>query len=253
MDGGATIVSALSVLVVDDEAPARDELAFLLRQQELVGRIAQAADAAGCVEQLAAGGFDAVFLDVRMPNADGLAVARVIAQMARPPQVVFVTAYEAHAVEAFHLEAIDYLMKPVRPRRLGMTIKRLLRAREAAEPGSAMAAPALDDRIAVTHRGQIRLIAVADVRVAIADGEGCTVQTAGGRYYVRQPLKELERRLERHGFLRVHRAHLVNLNQVSSIEGFFNGTYLLKMQGLPDLTVPVSRRHAQALKAAIRL
>ena len=94
---------------------------------------------------------------------------------------------------------------------------------------------------------------VADIQVAIADGEGCTVRTAGGRYHVRQTLQDLERRLERHGFLRVHRAHLVNLNQVSSIEGFFNGTYLLKLEGVPDLTVPVSRRHAAALKAAIRL
>jgi len=246
-------VSGLSVLVVDDEAPARDELAFLLRQQETVGRIAQAADAAGCVELLASGGFDAVFLDVRMPNADGLALARMIGQLARPPQVVFVTAYEAHAVEAFRLAATDYLMKPVRPERLGMTIKRLLRARAAGVAAAEPAAQPLDDRVAVNHKGQIRLVPVADIRVAIADGEGCTVRTASGRYHVRQTLQELERRLERHGFLRVHRAHLVNLNQVSSIEGFFNGTYLLKLEGLPDLTVPVSRRHAAALKAAIRL
>jgi two-component system, LytTR family, response regulator len=246
-------VTPLSVLVVDDEAPARDELAFLLRQQEPVGRIAQAADAAGCVGLLAGGGFDAVFLDVRMPNADGLALARMIGQLARPPQVVFVTAYEDHAVEAFRLAAADYLMKPVRPERLGVTINRLLRARDAAAAGPAAAAPPLDDRIAVSHRGQIRLVPVADIQVAIADGEGCTVRTAGGRYHVRQTLQDLERRLERHGFLRVHRAHLVNLNQVSSIEGFFNGTYLLKLEGLPDLTVPVSRRHAAALKAAIRL
>ncbi len=246
-------MSGLSVLVVDDEAPARDELAFLLRQQETVGRIAQAADAAGCVELLAGGGFDAVFLDVRMPNADGLALARMIGQLARPPQVVFVTAYEAHAVEAFRLAATDYLMKPVRPERLGMTIKRLLRARAAGVAAAEPAAQPLDDRVAVNHKGQIRLVPVADIRVAIADGEGCTVRTASGRYHVRQTLQELERRLERHGFLRVHRAHLVNLNQVSSIEGFFNGTYLLKLEGLPDLTVPVSRRHAAALKAAIRL
>ena len=246
-------MTALSVLVVDDEAPARDELAFLLRQQEPVGRIAQAADAAGCVELLAGGGFDAVFLDVRMPNVDGLALARMIGQLARPPQVVFVTAYEDHAVEAFRLAATDYLMKPVRPERLGMTIKRLLRARAAGVAAAEPAAQPLDDRVAVNHKGQIRLVPVADIRVAIADGEGCTVRTASGRYHVRQTLQELERRLERHGFLRVHRAHLVNLNQVSSIEGFFNGTYLLKLEGLPDLTVPVSRRHAAALKAAIRL
>jgi DNA-binding LytR/AlgR family response regulator len=242
----------LAVLVVDDEAPARDELAFLLQQQEMVGRVAQAAGATACLELLGRDEFDAVFLDVRMPNLDGLALARLIGQMARPPQVVFVTAYEDHAVEAFGLAAVDYLMKPVRPARLGVTVQRLARAR-AAGAAPPQGAPPLEDRIAVSARGQIRLLHAAEVRVAIADGEGVTVRTADGRYHVRHSLHELEERLERHGFLRVHRAYLVNLNHVSSIDSFFNGTYLLKLTGLPDLTVPVSRRHAADLRAAIRL
>jgi DNA-binding LytR/AlgR family response regulator len=245
------MIDRLSVLVVDDEAPARDELAFLLQQQAPVSRVAQAASATECLDILARGGVDAVFLDVRMPHLDGLALARVIGQMARPPQVVFVTAYEAHAVEAFGLAAVDYLMKPVRPDRLGVTVQRLARARVAATaPASA---PPLGDRIAVSARGRIRLLPAAEVRVAIADGEGVTVRTAEGQYHVRHTLHELEERLEPHGFLRVHRAYLVNLNHVASIDSFFNGTYLLKVAGLPDLTVPVSRRHAADLRAAIKL
>lgn len=243
----------LSVMVVDDEAPARDELAFLLQQQELVGRVAQAASATECLALLGRGEIDAVFLDVRMPHLDGLALARLIGQMARPPQVVFVTAYEDHAVEAFGLAVTDYLMKPVRPERLGVTVQRLARSRSSGAVAAQPAAAALPDRIAVSARGQIRLLPAADVRVAIADGEGVTVRTADGRYHVRQTLHELEERLEPHGFLRVHRAYLVNLNHVSSIDSFFNGTYLLKLAGLPDLTVPVSRRHAADLRAAIRL
>jgi DNA-binding LytR/AlgR family response regulator len=244
----------LAVLVVDDEAPARDELAFLLQQQELVSRVTQAAGATACLDLLGRDAFDAVFVDVRMPHLDGLALARLIGQMARPPQVVFVTAYEDHAVEAFGLAAVDYLMKPVRPERLGVTIQRLARARaRASEAAAPQSAPPLGDRIAVSARGQIRLLPAAEVRVAIADGEGVTVRTAEGRYHVRHTLHELEDRLERHGFLRVHRAYLVNLNHVSSIDSFFNGTYLLKLAGLPDLTVPVSRRHAADLRAAIRL
>jgi DNA-binding LytR/AlgR family response regulator len=244
----------LSVLVVDDEAPARDELAFLLQQQELVGRVLQAPSATACLEVLGRGGVDAVFLDVRMPHLDGLALARLIGQMARPPQVVFVTAYEDHAVEAFGLAAVDYLMKPVRPERLGMTVQRLARARaDAGTVASPPAVPPLGDRIAVSTGGRIRLVPAADVRVAVADGEGVTVRTAEGRYHVRHTLHELEERLEAHGFLRVHRAYLVNLNHVSSIDSFFNGTYLLKLAGINDLTVPVSRRHAADLRAAIRL
>jgi two-component system response regulator LytT len=242
----------LNVLVVDDEAPARDELAFLLRQQEAIGSIVQAADASHGLALMAEGQFDAVFLDVRMPHMDGLALARVIGQMARPPRVVFVTAYEEHAVEAFGLAAADYLLKPVRRERLGVTIGRLARA-SAGGPGPEAGSGPLEDRIAVTARGQIRLIALTDVRVAIADGEGVSVLTDDGRYHGRQTLSELERRLRSHGFLRVHRSYLVNLNHVSSIESFFNGTYLLKLAGVRDLTVPVSRRHAADLKAAIRL
>ena len=241
----------LNVLVVDDEAPARDELAFLLRQQEAVGRVAMAAGASECLDLLGRGGFDAVFLDVRMPHLDGLALARVIGRMVQPPHVVFVTAYEDHAVEAFGLAAVDYLMKPVRRERLGVTIGRLTRA--IAPSDGQPSAAALEDRIAVTARGQIRLIPISDVRVAVADGEGASVLTQDGRYHVRQSLHELEHRLQGHGFLRVHRGHLVNLNHVSSIESFFNGTYLLKLSGLRDLTVPVSRRHAADLKSAIRL
>ena len=241
----------LNVLVVDDEAPARDELAFLLRQQQAIGRVALAAGASECVELLGRGGFDAVFLDVRMPHLDGLALARVIGRMVQPPHVVFVTAYEDHAVEAFGLAAVDYLMKPVRPERLGVTIGRLTRTK-APSDGQTSAA-ALEDRIAVIARGQIRLIAISDVRVAVANGEGASVLTQDGRYHVRQSLQELERRLRGHGFLRVHRGYLVNMNHVSSIENFFNGTYLLKLTGLRDLTVPVSRRHAADLKSAIRL
>ena len=240
----------LDVLVVDDEAPARDELAFLLRQQKPIGRVVLAASASECLDLLGRTTFDAVFLDVRMPHLDGLTLARVIAGLARAPDVVFVTAYEDHAVEAFGLAAVDYLMKPVRPERLGVTIGRLTRARA---PTEQTGAPALDDRIAVTARGQIRLIPIADVRVALADDEGASVLTPDGRYHVRQPLHELERRLLSRGFLRVHRGYLVNLNHVSSMQGFFNGTYLLKLSGLGDLTVPVSRRHAADLKSAIRL
>ncbi len=242
----------LRVLVVDDEAPARDELAFLLRQQQLVASVEMAADATECLDLIDRGGFDAVFCDVRMPHMDGLALARVLGRMGRPPQVVFVTAYEDHAVEAFGLAAVDYLMKPVRPERLGVTIARLVRAGGPPTREVGLGA-SIGDRIAVHAHGRIQLIPVAEVRVASVDGEGTTVLTPEGRYHVRQPLHQLEEQLGPRGFLRVHRRYLVNLNHVSSIESFFNGTYLLKLDGLRDVTVPVSRRHAPDLKVAVRL
>lgn len=243
----------LDVLVVDDEAPARDELAFLLNQQDAVGRIEQAADGSRCLELLAGNSFDAVFLDVRMPDLDGISLARVIGSLARPPQVVFVTAFEDHAVEAFGLEAVDYLLKPVRPERLGVTIGRLAQA-GAQAPTEEAAEPTLADRIGVYARGgKILIMPVNEIRLAVVEEDRTFVVTPQGRFGVRSTLSELEQRLKRHPFLRVHRQHLVNLNHVDSVESFFNGTYLLKLSGLPNLAVPVSRRHAPDLKSALGL
>ncbi len=241
----------LDVLAVDDEAPARDELAFLLDQQPAVGRVSQAADGARCLELLAAHDYDAVFLDVRMPNLDGVALAQVIGRLAKAPPVVFVTAFDDRAVEAFGLDAVDYLLKPVRPERLSVTIGRLLRTtRAVAGEGDAP----VGDRIGVqAPGGKILVVPVNEIRLAGVDHEHTFVLTPAGRYGVRSTLSELEQRLKRHPFLRVHRRHLVNLNHVASVEGSFNGTYLLRLSGLPNLAVPVSRRHAPDLKAALGL
>jgi DNA-binding LytR/AlgR family response regulator len=245
----------LRVLVVDDEQPARDELAFQLGQIEDVGEVLHAADATECLRLLENADVDAVFVDVRMPGLDGLELARIVRLLARPPQLVFVTAFDSYAVEAFGLAAVDYLLKPVRSERLQATVKRLLEAR----PGAAAGAghddddDALGDRLPVLARGRIVLVNVTDIRVAMVAGERVMVHTGEGRFQARHTLAELELRMHGRGFLRVHRAYLVNLRHVLTIESFFNGTYLLKLRDVPDLTVPVSRRHAADLRAAVHL
>jgi two-component system response regulator LytT len=241
----------LRVLVVDDEAPARDELVFLLRQLPQVSAVSEAADADACLAQLDRTGFDAVLLDVRMPRLDGLALARVIGRMDPPPQIVFVTAFQEHAVEAFGLQAVDYVLKPVRPERLEVTVRRLAHG---AQPAVARdREPHLDDRLPVVVRNQILLLPADDIRLASLEGSGVVVRTPEGAYPSRLSLTEFETRMHSRGFLRVHRRYVVNLRHVVSIEGFFNGTYLVKLSGIPDVTVPVSRRHAQQLRAALRL
>jgi two-component system, LytTR family, response regulator len=248
----------LRVLVVEDERPARDELAFQLSRVEEVGEVLDAADATECLRLLESADVDAVFLDVRMPGLDGLELARVVRLLARPPRIVFVTAFDSYAVEAFGLAAVDYLLKPVRPERLRATVKRLVEAgrAEAATGGAGHGGGADDgvgDRLPVLARGRFVLVNVADIRVAVVAGERVTVHTAEGRFQARHTLAELELRLHGRGFLRVHRAYLVNLRHVTTIEGFFNGTYLLRLRDVTDLAVPVSRRHAADLRAAVRL
>jgi DNA-binding LytR/AlgR family response regulator len=249
----------LRVLVVDDEQPARDELVFQLERLGEVGEVLGAAEATECLRLLESADVDAVFLDVRMPGLDGLELARIVRLLARPPMLVFVTAFDSYAVEAFGLAAVDYLLKPVRAERLRATVKRLLETRRGHEAGAAGATgqpeddDAIGDRLPVLARGRIVLVNVGDIRVAMVAGERVMVHTHEGRFQSRHTLAELEHRLHGRGFLRVHRAYLVNLRHVLTIETFFNGTYLLKLRNVPDLTVPVSRRHAADLRAAVHL
>ena len=244
-------------LVVDDEAPARGELKYLLKQSPRVKEVLEADGASQCMDLLAQHQIDVLFLDIRMPGMDGLQLSQVIFQLPSPLPVVFVTAFEEHAVEAFQLAAFDYLLKPVRADRLNLTLERLaLSSRDAAARSLSEAVPepgALQDRLAVTHRGQILLLPVEDIRVAEVDGDRVAVVTHEGRYIARLRLQDLEERLSRQGFMRVHRHYMVNLRHVTAVECFFNSTYLLRVQGVADLPVPVSRRHGPQLRSALGL
>src|ERR687894_2665811 len=124
----------LRVLAVDDEAPALDELAYLLRADPRVIRVHTANDATDALRVLQDGDVDAVFLDIRMPGLDGLELARVLRRFSPPPLVVFVTAHDDRAVDAYDLGAVDYLLKPLRPERLGESLHRVCAARAAPDP-----------------------------------------------------------------------------------------------------------------------
>jgi len=244
-------------LVVDDEAPARGELKYLLKQSPRVKEVLEAEGASQCMDLLAVDQIDVLFLDIRMPGMDGLQLSQVISQLPTPVPVVFVTAFEEHAIEAFQLAAFDYLLKPVRVDRLNLTLERLaLASRDMAARLRRESSPdprGLDDRLAVTHRGQILLLPVEDIRLVEVDGDRVAVVTHEGRYIARLRLRDLEERLSRQGFMRVHRHYMVNLRHVTNVECFFNSTYLLRIQGVNDLPVPVSRRHGPQLRLALGL
>ena len=168
------------MLVADDEAPAREELAWLLGRDPRGRRGAhRRAPAPRCCGRWTPTTVDALFLDIRMPGLDGLDVARVLARFRRPPQVVFVTAYDEHAVEAFDLRAVDYLLKPVRAERLAEAVRRVARGarrRRAQQPAD----PADDETIAVELGGVTRFVQRSDVRYVEAQGDYARLHTADG-------------------------------------------------------------------------
>ena len=169
----------LRALVVDDEAPAREELAYLLRHDERVGYVSTAAGAAQALELLTVKGIDVVFCDIKMPGLDGMHLARVLARFTERPQIVFVTAYDDHAVDAFELEATDYLMKPVRADRLAEAVR--------------------------------RVVSTGSPEHKELEDETLPVELA------RIPLTVLEQRWSAAGFARIHRSTLVALAHVEEV------------------------------------
>ncbi|MCW2755030.1 MAG: lytR [Marmoricola sp.] len=198
----------MQILVVDDERPALDELAYLLGRDERVARVICCDTATDALKVLREAPPDAVFLDIAMPGLTGLELAEVLARFKHPPPVVFVTAHAEHAVDAFDLNAVDYVLKPVREARLREAVRRI---------GDAGSPQQDDDAIPVELGGVTRFINRSEVTYVEAHGDYARLHTATGSHLVRLPLTTLEERWAGAGFVRIHRSLLVALGQVDEV------------------------------------
>lgn len=248
----------LSVLAVDDEPPALEDLARMLRASARVDDVETAASGQEAILKASCLSYDAIFLDVRMPELDGLGLARVLRAFTRPPALVFVSAFDTSAVATFELRAVDFLMKPVTPERIDEALDRVSAsvvsdgAQTHAEHGEAVESAATDDVIAVNNvrDRSVRLLNRTSVLYAMAYGDYLRVFADSGRYLTRGTLSDVERRFNAHGFMRVHRQYLVNLRRIVEVRPLANGTALLLFEngGL----VPVARRHVAELRRRLR-
>jgi two-component system response regulator LytT len=193
-----------SALVVDDEAPARDELAYLLRTFPDIGIVHAVGSSSAAIRHLQQHQYDLVFLDVRMPDLDGLEVAQLLQQFAIPPVVIFVTAYEEYAVRAFDVQARDYLLKPISRARLERALQHaLVMDRTQTKLGPEKPAPA----IPVEVSGRTRMIECRQVSWVEAVGDYVRLHlTDGSAHLIRMPISHVEERWSSHGFVRIHRA-----------------------------------------------
>ncbi len=197
-----------------------------------------AANAASALRLLNADPADVIFCDIKMPGLDGLELARVTAHFTERPKIVFVTAYDEHAVDAFDLQAVDYVMKPVRADRLAEAVRRVVSA------GAAEAAGEEDETIAVELGGVTRFVRRSEVLFVEAQGDYARLHTARGSHLVRTPLAMLEDRWASAGFVRIHRSTLVALDHVEEVR-VVDGHYSVRVAGQE---LPVSRRHTRALR-----
>ena len=215
----------LRVLVVDDERPALDELTYLLDADPRVDEVVACQSATGSLRLLRERAGDGVFLDIQMPGLTGLELAEVLGRFKQPPPVVFVTAHEKHAVDAFDLHAVDYVLKPVRPERLAEAVP--------------------DTQVAVERGGVTRFVDRGDITHVEAQGDYARLHTSAGEaYLVRVPLTTLEEQWAEAGFHRIHRSLLVALAHVTEVRTESGRTSVM----VGDTELPVSRRHTRALR-----
>jgi two-component system LytT family response regulator/two-component system response regulator LytT len=263
-------VSALKAVLVDDEQLARDEMGYLLDQiggVEVIGQAGNGVEALTTIDRLQP---DVVFLDVQMPGLSGFEVARRLVSNEGASQIVFVTAYDQHAIEAFEVNAVDYLLKPVDQARLEVAVERTRRriaSDRAVESGPNVTSAALEkiieavaerqsrrERLAIKVGERFLLVQSDEIIYASLADEGITVVTsqhAGTSNY--RTLDELHERLDPTVFWRVHRAHLVNINKIEEIVPWFSRNYILRMKDEKATEIPVSRTHTRRLREYLKL
>ncbi len=265
------VKSGFKTLVLDDERPALEELAYMLGQSGYCSKIVTTDTVLEALRFLQQEKHDLVFADVQMPGMNGLEFAQVLQNFAVPPHLIFVTAYEDYAVQAFSLDAVDYLLKPVSQERLEQALERVMRRKSLPRQKSPISEadatskvrpkdeePQERDRetgwlekLPVDKENRTLLINLTDICFAVARGDYVYIKTFDQEYLTRFSITDLEKRLPSPPFLRTHRAFLVNLHNVSEIQPFFNGAYVLKVNDKEHSEVQVSRGHARSLRALL--
>ncbi|WP_057913759.1 LytR/AlgR family response regulator transcription factor [Peribacillus muralis] len=244
----------LKAFIVEDEPLARDELKYLLkrsRQVEVVGEAEGIDDAMRDISRLKP---ELVFLDIELADGNGLHLAKRLAELDPAPSLIFATAYDEFALQAFELYAFDYLLKPFDEKRIRQTLDKLVKVRKAGEGEPGMKPPLrtaveqtgklaveIDDRIVLIDRNSILFIGLIEGKTII--------KTEESEYKIGEPLIVFERKLDHRSFLRVHRGFIVNMIHISEIQPWFNSTYNLIMSD--GSNIPVSRTYVKELKQLI--
>ncbi|HUO82029.1 MAG TPA: LytTR family DNA-binding domain-containing protein [Gammaproteobacteria bacterium] len=242
----------MNVLIVDDEPPARERLAGLLAELDGWSVAGEARNGREALDFCARQRPDVVLMDIRMPGMDGVEAARHLSMLDEPPAVIFTTAYDEYAIEAFEAQAIGYLLKPVRRPRLERALAHAVRLTrpQLARMDARTANVAPRGHVCVRVRDELKLIPVRDVLCFVADQKYVTVRHKGGEDLLDESLKDLEREFAAE-FLRIHRNALIALRHLDAVEKTADGSCFARIRGCDERLV-VSRRQAGELRRRLR-
>ena len=241
--------SVIRTLVVDDERYSREELIHLLKQHPSIEIIGEGESGEQAIVQAMQLQPDVMFLDVEMPIMNGMDAAKAIQKLKNVPKIVFATAYPQFGVEAFRLEAVDYLLKPYDEDQLAETVSRLVKLCLKLEENKPVKSAG---RLGVEVEGEILYIHPNDILYISREEKVSKIVTIEHEYEVKTTIKELEERLHEYPFFRIHKSYLVHLGYVSRLTPWFNGAYQLELKGRTEM-LSVSRTYAKAFRAAMEL
>lgn len=237
----------MKAIIVDDERLARNELKTLLAAYKDIEVIAECANAAEAKEKIDSLKPDVVFLDINMPGKSGLELVEEISAL---PDVVFITAYDEHAIKAFELNAFDYLLKPVQPQRLAETLKKLA-DKESISKGENTEPLDESELIFIKDGEKCWFVRLSDIRLFESEGNYVRVFFENNKPLILRSLNNLEARLNERQFFRASRKHILNLKWIAGVETWFNGGLMVKLKDGKE--VEISRRQAVKIKDMLSL
>lgn len=252
----------LRVIVVDDEAPAREELIYILGKMNKVKVIDEASHGLQALELNRKHKPDIIFLDIKMPGLSGIEVADKLLEEAHVPYVVFITAYEDYALDAFEVNAIDYILKPIYEERLNKTIDRIIERIQNRNKDYYNKLNQLIEnlnekdseccRISVYHQGKLIPLDLKDILYITVEDKNTVIVSTKGKFQVNNTLNQLQKKLSSSTFFRSHKSFIINIDKIESIEPWFNSTYNVILKGVEE-KIPVSRSQSKKFREIMNI
>lgn len=244
----------MKAIIVEDEFLAQEELSYLIHRHSGIQIQATFDDGLDVLRYLQHHQVDVIFLDINIPSLDGVLLAQNISKFNHKPEIIFITAYKEHAVEAFELEAFDYILKPYQESRIVTMLQKLEAQHQAASAAPAIGTPSTRSQHAINLMKDERIIVtdISNIYYAAAQEKVTMVYTRREEFTMPMVMTEFCDRLPEEFFFRCHRSYVVNLGKIREIVPWFNNTYLLRLSDL-DFEVPVSRSKVKAFRQLMRL
>lgn len=250
----------LKVLIVDDEYPAREELRYHLDKYDFINIIGEASKVSEALELISALNYDLIFLDISFPVKNGIVLAKEIYKMGKTPYIIYVTAHDNYAVEAFDVDAVDYILKPIDENKFDRAIKRVLKLYELTdknhnqirnahfENASSKLKFLKISKISAEQNGKVLLLNKDEIYFAYVDKNIVFIKRYDDKLITKYTLSSLEKKLKGQNFFRASRSHLINLDKAKEVSMFFKGSYNLIMSDKSNSNIEVSRRQSRELK-----